>query len=114
MAREIVTIECTEARKEGKSPSRYTTTRNKKLKTEKLEIISLVVLAGKVIPPHQVVGEITVQCLEGRVAFTAGGATRELAAGQMLYLAGNEPHSLRGIEDASILVTILLHEQRGG
>src|SRR3981081_1145384 len=38
MAREIITIECTEARKEGKSPSRYTTTRNKKLKTEKLEI----------------------------------------------------------------------------
>jgi ribosomal protein S18 len=26
MARETVTIECTEARKEGKSPSRYTTT----------------------------------------------------------------------------------------
>jgi hypothetical protein len=32
----------------------------------------------------------------------------------MLYLAGNEPHSLRGIEDASVLVTILLHQQRGG
>jgi large subunit ribosomal protein L33 len=39
MPREIVTIECTEARKEGKSPSRYTTTRNKKTKTEKLEIM---------------------------------------------------------------------------
>jgi large subunit ribosomal protein L33 len=38
MPREIVTIECSEARKEGKSPSRYTTTRNKKLQTEKLEI----------------------------------------------------------------------------
>ncbi len=38
MPREIVTIECTEARKEGKTPSRYTTTRNKKLKTEKLEL----------------------------------------------------------------------------
>ena len=38
MPREIVTIECTEARKEGKAPSRYVTTRNKKLKTEKLEI----------------------------------------------------------------------------
>ena len=36
--RETITIECTEARKEGKSPSRYTTSRNKKLKTEKLEI----------------------------------------------------------------------------
>ena len=38
MPREIITIECTEARKEGKSPSRYTTTRNKKTSTEKLEL----------------------------------------------------------------------------
>ena len=38
MSREIITIECTEARKEGKTPSRYVTTRNKKLKTEKMEI----------------------------------------------------------------------------
>lgn len=38
MPREIITIECTEARKLGKSPSRYTTTRNKKTKTEKLEL----------------------------------------------------------------------------
>jgi large subunit ribosomal protein L33 len=37
MAREVITIECTEARKEGKSPSRYTSSRNKKLKTEKME-----------------------------------------------------------------------------
>ena len=38
MPREIITVECTEARKEGKSPSRYVTSRNKKLQTEKLEI----------------------------------------------------------------------------
>jgi large subunit ribosomal protein L33 len=38
MPREIITIECTEARKEGKSPSRYMTTRNKKLQTEKVEL----------------------------------------------------------------------------
>ena len=38
MAREIVIIECTEARKEGKNPSRYMTTRNKKLQTEKIEL----------------------------------------------------------------------------
>lgn len=36
MAREIVTIECSEARKEGKPPSRYMTTRNKKLQQEKI------------------------------------------------------------------------------
>jgi large subunit ribosomal protein L33 len=38
MPREVVTIECTEARKQGKSPSRYSASRNKKLKTEKLEM----------------------------------------------------------------------------
>ena len=42
------------------------------IKTETLEVIRLVLPAGKQIPPHQVAGEITVQCLEGRVAFTAG------------------------------------------
>ena len=39
MARETITLECSEARKEGKSPSRYMNTRNKKLKTEKLELM---------------------------------------------------------------------------
>jgi large subunit ribosomal protein L33 len=34
---EIVTLECTEARKEGKTPSRYLTTRNKKTVTERIE-----------------------------------------------------------------------------
>lgn len=38
MPRELVTLECSEARKEGKTPSRYITTRNKKLQTEKVEI----------------------------------------------------------------------------
>lgn len=38
MPREIITLECTEARKEGKSPSRYTTIRNKRTGSEKLEI----------------------------------------------------------------------------
>lgn len=37
MARETVTLECTEARKENKPPSRYMTTRNKKLQTERVE-----------------------------------------------------------------------------
>ena len=30
MAREIITLECTEAKAAGKPPSRYVTTRNKK------------------------------------------------------------------------------------
>jgi len=104
--------EVIDLRQLGEPLSRTVT--NTLVKTQKLEVIRLVVLAGKVIPPHQVDGEITVQCLEGRVALTVGSTIRELVAGQMLYLAGNEPHSLRGIEDSSVLVTILLDQQREG
>ena len=34
---ELVTLECTEAKKEGKPASRYLTTRNKKTVTEQIE-----------------------------------------------------------------------------
>ena len=80
------------------------------VKTKTLEIIRLVIPAGKDIPEHHAPGEITVQCLEGRVVFTTGSTRRELAAGQMLYLSSAEPHSLHGLEDASVLVTILLRQ----
>jgi large subunit ribosomal protein L33 len=36
--RNVITLECTEARKEGKSPSRYTTTKNKKTTPERVEL----------------------------------------------------------------------------
>ncbi len=78
------------------------------IKTDRLEVIRLVLPMGKEIPPHKVSGEITVQCLEGRVEFTASSRSQELKAGQMLYLSGGEEHSLKGLEDASVLVTILL------
>ena len=37
-ARVIITLECTEAKKEGRPASRYTTTKNKRTKPEKMEI----------------------------------------------------------------------------
>ena len=37
MPRETVILECTEARKEGKPPSRYMSTRNKKLQSDAVE-----------------------------------------------------------------------------
>ena len=78
------------------------------LKTEKIEIIRLVLAAGKVLAEHKAPGEITVHCLEGKIAFTALGQTHELTAGQLLYLPAGEPHSVRCLEDASFLLTILL------
>ena len=81
-------------------------------KTGDLELIRLVMPAGKEIPTHKAPGEITVQCLEGRVAFTAEGKTQELTAGQLLYLTAGEPHAVKGIEDSSLLVTLLLGKNK--
>jgi quercetin dioxygenase-like cupin family protein len=78
------------------------------VKTADLELIRLVLPAGKEIPSHKAPGEITVQCLEGRVLFTADDKTQELVAGQLLYLSANEPHSVKAVEDCSLLVTLLL------
>ena len=78
------------------------------VKTKAFEILRLVVPAGKEIPTHAAPSEISVQCLEGRVEFTVGGKTQELSAGQLLYLSTAAPHSLKGVQDSSLLVTILL------
>ena len=79
------------------------------IKTKNLEVVRMVMPAGKEISEHEAPGEITVQCLEGKVAFKALGKTEELVAGQLLYLAAEEPHSVNCIEDASFLLTILLN-----
>jgi len=77
-------------------------------KTATLEVRRLDLARGREIPTHLARGEITVHCLEGRIAFTSGETTRELGAGQMLILAAGEPHSLVGLEDASLLITKVL------
>lgn len=78
------------------------------VKTDSLEVIRLVVPAGKQINRHQVPGEITVQCLEGKVVFTAGDSLCQLTAGKMIYLAGATEHWLQASEDSSLLLTIML------
>jgi quercetin dioxygenase-like cupin family protein len=82
------------------------------LTSERLKIKRLVVRQGEEIPLHKARGEITVQCLEGRVAYTVGGQAREITAGQLLYLAAGEPHSVTAINDSSLLLTIQLSGEK--
>lgn len=77
-------------------------------KTERLEVMRLVLLRGKSLPTHKVTGVITVQCLEGVIDFTSDDGNQQLRAGDLVYLDGGVAHSLTGVEDASALVTIAL------
>ena len=81
-------------------------------KAEDLEVMRLVLLSGKGIPPHKVAGEVTIQCIEG-VVEVSSDEVQTLEAGKMMYLRGDEVHSLRAVEDASMLVTIFLDRSKG-
>lgn len=91
----------------GKLPESRTTAL---FKTDELEVMRLVLMGGKSMPMHSVKGEITVQCLEGEVEFTANGQARGMKAGQLLWLEGNLKHALTALKDASLLVTIALRK----
>jgi len=77
-------------------------------KSDQLEVMRVVLPAGKAFPPHRVAGEITVQCLEGRIEISVDGAMQVLRAGQLMHLGGGVQHGLVGLDDASALVTIVL------
>jgi quercetin dioxygenase-like cupin family protein len=77
-------------------------------KSSDLEVMRLVLPAGRSLPPHKVPGEITIHCLEGALHIELPHATVKLAAGEMVFLAGGEVHGVKALSDASALVTIAL------
>jgi quercetin dioxygenase-like cupin family protein len=85
-------------------------------KTDTLELIRLVLPKERAMPEHKVDGELTLQCLEGEIVVDAHGRSVVLQPGEMLYLAGGEPHAVRANQDAVALLTILLKpgENSGG
>lgn len=77
------------------------------LRTDKLQLMRLVLPAGHLMPGHSVPGELTIQCLQGRVEIGTPQGPRALSAGQLVALAGGEPHDVRATEAAVLLVTLL-------
>jgi len=77
------------------------------VKTSQMEIIRMVLTEGKKIPQHKVLGEISVQCLQGKVIFKAEELEQTLEAGCWLYLDGSIPHSLEALVSSVLLVTVL-------
>jgi quercetin dioxygenase-like cupin family protein len=80
------------------------------VKNNSFEAIRLVLPKGhEVCHNHEVEGPITIHCLEGRVALTTDGAAHDLPAGHWIYLLGHSPHTLRGVEDSLVLLTVIFH-----
>ena len=77
------------------------------VKSRTFEVVRLVVPAGAEISPHKVPGAITLHCLEGRAVLGLASSEIELKAGEWLYLDGGEAHSVKGLEESCLLLTIL-------
>ncbi len=81
-------------------------------KTDAIEVIRMVLPSGKVVPTHTAPGEITVQCLSGRVRFEVGPQQMELIPGDWLFLSASQPHALQAQEESVVLLTRELSSAR--
>ncbi len=73
-----------------------------------LEVMRMILPAGKKIAPHHVNGPITIHCLEGEVDVGVENERQILRSGDLLYLAGDVAHDLIAITNTSLLVSVVL------
>ena len=81
------------------------------IKTDRIQLLHLVLPAHRDMPEHRVDDECTLHCLEGEVEVVTGGATRRLSAGELLVMPAGQAHGVRARLDSAVLLTLLL---RGG
>ena len=80
------------------------------LKTEKLQLMRVILAQGEGMPSHHIQGEVVIQCIEGLVAVASSMRSCLLEAGDLVVLPPGESHSVKAEQDSSLLVTLLLHQ----
>lgn len=84
------------------------------LKTERLQLLHLVLPARRDVPAHEVNDECTIHCLEGDVEVQMAGGSRRLGPGELVVLPARQRHSLSARVDSAVLVTLLLRDGDAG
>jgi quercetin dioxygenase-like cupin family protein len=84
------------------------------IKTERLQLLHMVMRAHQDQPQHHVSDECTIHCLEGDVEVVMPAGNRRLRAGQLVVLPAGEKHSLRARADSAVLVTLILRNGDAG
>ncbi len=81
------------------------------LRTDKLQLMRLVLMAGQGLPEHHQEGEVCLMCIEGLVVVGTTAGEKVLQPGLVLVLPAGEPHTVRAEQDSSLLAFMLLHPQ---
>jgi quercetin dioxygenase-like cupin family protein len=84
------------------------------LKTDRLQLLHLVLPARRNLPQHHVADECTLHCLEGDVEVEMPGGVRRLGPGQLVVLPAGQPYSLGARVDSAVLMTLLLQHGDAG
>ena len=84
------------------------------LKSDRLQLLHLVLPAGRDIAEHHVDDECTIHCLEGDVEVQTPGGARRLGHGQLVVLPAAAPYAIRARADSALLMTLLLHQGDAG
>ncbi len=71
-----------------------------------MRIVLIALHQGAEMKRHTAPGVISVQVLDGRIAFETDTETVELAGGQMLALHAGEAHSVQALEESVFLLTV--------
>ena len=84
------------------------------IKTHSLELMRVVLRAGEALPPHHVLGEMTLLCIEGAAEVTLAGVVCQLQRNQLVLLPGQVQYAVRALTDTSLLLTLQLPEGKPG
>lgn len=79
------------------------------IKTDRIQLLHIVLAAHQDQPQHHVDEECTIHCLEGEAEVVMPGGVRRLRAGTVVVLPAKEKHGLRARTDCALLVTLVLH-----
>ena len=84
------------------------------LKSDRLQLLHLVLPARRDIQQHHVDDECTIHCLEGDVEVQMPRGGRRLGPGQLVVLPAGQPYALSARADSALLMTLLLREGDAG
>jgi quercetin dioxygenase-like cupin family protein len=84
------------------------------IKTDRIQLLHLVLPAHKDRPIHHVDDECTLHCLEGVVEVVLGTGTKQLRAGNVIVLPARQRFALRARTDCAVLMTLLLDDGDAG
>jgi quercetin dioxygenase-like cupin family protein len=84
------------------------------IKTDRIQLLHLVLARGQDHPQHHVEDECTIHCLEGEVEVVMGLGVRQLNPGNIIVLPAGQQHALRARAESAVLVTLLLNKGDAG